>query len=218
MLDPASDPGHRRSLLLPAGGGGPPSPPELSVSQGSEMDVVTTRRVMRPVHHTNAAEKSSAFPWLQPIFYIVGSASVLTLTIVVSIFVIALMPLVREARVVSSGMAEMMPRINVLVAQGESVINNQTQEVAGRALNALEDFSVGVKTLRGKLEDPVFIDNVGALFEMFVKQDIRDALQRLGQMLGSVEMLANSVRTNGMQAQLTIPLAPVATVPAVGTT
>ena len=219
MLNPDEDPGVRQRRHA--------MPSDISISSdNSQQDILnlseasvpvaTTRRV---IHHSAAKhnkDSDDVCSALKPTFYIVAICCLLTTSIAVSVFMITLMPAVRDAKMVMGTIAERMPQTMTLLDEVDVLMRNKTRQILSDTVDAMDRFANMVKVLEEGVTDPRFQTNVEALFSSFVQEDLKSTLAEVRGAVNAFTLLTNSVRTNGMQAQLTVPLS--YPLPAVSTT
>lgn len=245
MLNPSEDPGLARGApLLQAP---PPSsypvqrhiqsnqqplltvvdPQELSMasSHGSQDDaptVVTQRKVLR--HHKGQSGSGGTSyigkgpcGYVQPIAFIILACCLTTIAIMVVILVAATLPVIRNARVVSDGLADKTPALMQTLDNVQVLMNNNTKQILDNAVLAMDRFSNMVSVVEAGVSDQRFRDNIEGAYSQFVTQDLKATMATARELFSALSQLTGSIRHNGIQAQFIVPLVPPTT-PAVNVT
>lgn len=189
-------------------------------SRGDSDTKLVTRRVIRSSHRDSDVPAGASgvvtgktYPWLDTTRTLVVIICAVILTIVVSIFLISLMPAVTNVRYITQTASNRMPQLEAMLDQVQLLVANDTQKILSDTIRAMQSFADAMDSVEDHVSDPKFRENVEAAFTSFVQQDLKSALRNLADLLAALTRFSNAVRTNGMQAQLTIPLAPVETPP-----
>jgi hypothetical protein len=212
MLDPSADPAFvgnpsHRPLLL----GRPHQPQELSVSSDNS-DVVQQQAqpttTVRRIKHFGGGKDSGApvYPWLAPVFYVVGTTFFAVATIILIVMAVKILPVVNNISIVASGAAEKMPGLLILAEEFEIAATNKSRAILQSTLDAMASFSSTVEVIDAHISDPDFQNNVEAVVSAFVEQDVKAAVTEVKNTFAAVTRLTDSVRNNGLSAQFVVPL------------
>lgn len=188
-------------------------PQELSMASSNEdapQTVVTQRKVLR--HHNKGSSggttKGGPCGYVQPIAFIVLACCLTTIAIMVVILVAATLPVVRNARVVSDGLADKTPALMQTLDNVQVLMNNNTKEILDNAVLAMDRFSNMVQVVEAGVSDPRFRDNIEVAFSTFINQDLKDTMATARELFSALSLLTGSIRNNGIQAQFVVPLVP----------
>lgn len=189
-------------------------PQELSMASSNEdapQTVVTQRKVLR--HHNNKGSsggtaKGGPCGYVQPIAFIVLACCLVTIAIMVVICIAAILPVIRNARVVSDGLADKTPALMQTLDNVQVLMNNNTKEILDNAVLAMDRFSNMVSVVEAGVSDPRFRDNIEVAFSTFINQDLKDTMATARELFSALSLLTGSIRNNGIQAQFVVPLVP----------
>jgi hypothetical protein len=200
-------------------------PQELSIasSNGSSVNedmpaVVTQRKIIRH-HNSNKGSggggggggggmQSTKGPcgYVQPVAFIIVACCLTTIAIMVVICIAAILPVIRNARVVSDGLAEETPSLRQTLKNIQVLMNNNTKEILDNAVLAMDRFSNMVQVVEAGVSDPRFRDNIEGAYSQFVAHDLKQTMATARDLFAALTTLTGSIRTNGIQAQFVVPL------------